>query len=274
MADIYPNEAYPSDAAVSHLDGTTDQKTGLGYIAKGTGPASTPSYEIQYNRRQQRANARLTNATEGLVVDEGNLSIGVYPCNYSLGDERKRYPGATAQSVPDDATRYVYIDASNTLQITAAYPTDAATFIPLARIVTSSGAITIASQTGYARLLATPLHPQLALTAGAESSDAIAVTIQLEDAAGETVARRWIGELWLSDSNFGDLSTTAPTGGLAVTTGQQLGVDVATDKHLRVVSDSSGVAIVSVTDSGTPTFYAIASAAGIEAPASVAITFS
>jgi len=274
MADIYPNEAYPSDAAVSQLDGTTDQKTGLGYIAKGTGPASVPSYEIQYNRRQQRANARLGLATEGLVVDEGGLSIGVYPCNYSLGDQRKRYPGATAQSVPDDSTQYIYIDSANTLQIATAYPTDAATFIPLAKIVTSSGAMTIESQTGHARLLAAPLHLRLALTAGAESSDMIAVTIQLEDAADEAVARRWTGEIWLSDSDFGDLATVAPDGGLAVTTGQQLGADVVTDKHLRVVSDSNGVVIVSVTDSGSPTFYVVAFAAGVDAPASVAITFS
>ena len=71
MADVYPNEAYPSDASVALLDGTTEQKTGLAYIAKGVGPASEPSYEIQYNRRQRRENHRLAVVTEGLVVDEG-----------------------------------------------------------------------------------------------------------------------------------------------------------------------------------------------------------
>lgn len=274
MADIYPNEAYPADAAVSQLDGTMDPATGLSYIAKGTGPASVPSYEIQYNRREQRANARLGIATEGRVVDEGGLAVGVYPCNYTLGDQRKRFAGATAQSVPDDATRHIYIDAANALQIAAAYPSDAATFIPLARVVTSGGAMTIETQTGHARLLAAPPHPMLALTAGAEAADTIAGTVQLEDAAGNALARRWVGEIWLSDTAFGDLAAVAPDGGMAVTTGQQLGADVVTDKHLRVISDASGVVVASVTDSGSPTFHVIASAAGVVGPAAVAITFA
>ncbi len=274
MADIYPNEAYPSDAAVSQLDGTMDQRTGLGYIAKGTGPASVPSYEIQYNRREQRANARLSVATEGLVVDEGGLSIGVFPCNYSLGDQHKRFAGATAQAVPDDATRYAYIDAVNALQIATAYPSDAATFVPLAKVITSSGAMTIEPQTGYVRFLAAPLNPKLTPSAGAEAADTIAVSFQLEDAAGNALARRWAGEIWLSDTDFGDLATVAPSGGLAVTTGQQLGADIATDKHLRVVSDANGVAVLSVTDSGTPTFHVIAAATCSGEPTSIAITFA
>jgi len=69
--------------------------TGLPYIAKGLGPASEPSYEVQYNRRQERENQRLALVTEGLVVDEGSLRIGVYPFNYTLGGVHKRFAGAT-----------------------------------------------------------------------------------------------------------------------------------------------------------------------------------
>ena len=55
----YPNEAYPTDAQVEGLDGTADSTTGLSYVAKGVGPNSTPTYEVQYNRRLQRQNAML-----------------------------------------------------------------------------------------------------------------------------------------------------------------------------------------------------------------------
>jgi len=49
---IYPNEVWPAETTVLQVDGTTDIRTGLPFIAKGTGPTSSPSYEVQYNRRQ------------------------------------------------------------------------------------------------------------------------------------------------------------------------------------------------------------------------------
>ena len=274
MADVFPNETYPPDSAVAMLDGTTDQPTGLPYIAKGTGPASVPSYEIQYNRRQQRESRRLAVVTEGLVVDEGGLMIGVYPCNYTLGGQQKRFAGATNQAVPDDATRFVYIDASNTLQIAASYPTDISTFIPLAKVVVSNGATTIETDVGYARLAAGPLEPRIIATVGTEASDTIAVTFQLEDVSGNAIARRWLGEIWLSDSDFGDLATLAPTGGVSVTTGQQLGSHLVANKHVKAISDANGTITIDVTDSGTPTFYVMASAVGAKTPVSAAITFA
>ena len=71
----YPNESYPSDAAVEALDGTVHSPSGLAYVAKGVGPNSSPTYEVQYNRRQQRENAILSAINQGRVVDEGGLNI-------------------------------------------------------------------------------------------------------------------------------------------------------------------------------------------------------
>ncbi|MCG8405126.1 MAG: hypothetical protein MI923_08025 [Phycisphaerales bacterium] len=273
MADVYPNEAFPSESAVALLDGTTDQKTGLPYIAKGTGPASVPSYEIQYNRRQQRENNRLAILTEGLVVDEGGLKFGVYPCNYTLRGQQKRFPGATNQSMPDNVTRHVYIDSANTLHIADAYPADSSIFVPLAKVVTLNGAMTIQPDIGYARTTSEALVPQLGVTVAGETSDTISITFQLEDLTGHPIARRWLGEIWLSDADFGDLTATAPNGGVAITTGQQLGSHLVLNKHVKTISDANGTITLNISDTGTPTFYAMAVAVGSTPLISTAITF-
>jgi hypothetical protein len=142
----YPSEAYPPDVDIQALDGTTDPVTGLSYIAKGVGPNSTPTYEIQYNRRQHRQNTVLAAIRQGMVVDEGSLAIGVYPIRYTLGGTRKTFDGATNQSVADNATKKVYLDSSNTLQIQDAFPGDITTYLPLATVVTANGAMTITDE--------------------------------------------------------------------------------------------------------------------------------
>jgi len=146
MPIIYPNEAYPADEAILALDGTIEAATGLAYIAKGVGPNSSPSYEIQYNRRQRRQNAIVAAVRGGQVVDESGLKIGVYPLIYTLGGVRKSFDGATNQAVPDGATRKVYLDASNALQIQTSFPTDLTTFLPLATVTTAAGAVTITDE--------------------------------------------------------------------------------------------------------------------------------
>jgi hypothetical protein len=274
MADIFPNEAYPADATVALLDGTTDQATGLPYIAKGVGPASLPSYEVQYNRRQQRQNRRLAVAAEGLVVDEGALKLGVYPFNYTLGGVRKRFAGATNQPVPDDAARYVYVDASNALQIAAAYPADIATFVPLAKIVTAGGAMTLAPEIGYARVVVGPLAPKIGVMIGQQANDTIRVTLQLQDQSGNPVARRWLGEVWLADSAYGDLAAAAPDGGATVAVGQQLGSQLVANKHLKAVASADGTIALDITDSGTPTYYVMAVGGGADLTAGEPVTFA
>lgn len=146
----YPNEIWPADAAVEMLDGTTDGTTGLPYVAKGTGPASTPSYEVQYNRREQRLNRILGGWRQGMVVDEGELHIGVYPIDYTLGGVRRSFAGATGVTVPDDATRVVYLDNAGNLQVAAGWPATISSYLPLAEVQASGGQLTISDRRVYA----------------------------------------------------------------------------------------------------------------------------
>lgn len=139
----YPSELNPADATVLVLDGALDVPTGLMYVAKGVGPNSTPSYEIQYNRRLLRLHQILKPLRQGAVVDEGSLNIGVYPIGYELQGSRKLFDGATNQAIPNDSVRSVYVDSSNALQIQSLPPQDQSTYLPLATVTAVAGALTI-----------------------------------------------------------------------------------------------------------------------------------
>jgi hypothetical protein len=146
----YPNEIWPADAAVEALDGTTHATTGLPYIAKGTGPTSLPTLEVQYNRREQRCNAILAGWRQGMVVDEGGFKIGVYPLQYALGGVRKSFDGATGVSVTQDVAKVVYLNAAGALVVADAWPGDLTSFMPLATVDTHNGRTTITDARGYA----------------------------------------------------------------------------------------------------------------------------
>ena len=137
----YPDEVHLSDGAIEALDGTEDSATGLTYIAKGVGPNSTPTYEVQYNRRLHRQNAILAAVNQGRVVDESGLTFGVFPIVYYFQETRKSFAGATGQAVADDSIVHVWIDANNALQTGASFPGDVKTFLPLAKVTTANGDI-------------------------------------------------------------------------------------------------------------------------------------
>lgn len=270
MPDTVPNEAWPADAAVEALDGTTNTHTGLPYIAKGTNASSDPSYPVQYQRREQRQNAILAPWRQGQVVDEGSLDFGVYPIDYTLGGERKHFAGATAQAVADYSTKLVYLDDSNALQIQDSFPDDATTFLPLAKVTTDGGVMTIEDRrtwtvhavpefTGHivgndlCETLAEQ-HVGLELAVGEEFDDSIRVTVQAKDATGEDLAAYILMRGWLSDSDFGGEVGTAPDTGFTAHTGTVL-KELTTDKHLLVLSSSSGEVVFDIQDTGAPTFY-------------------
>ena len=146
----YPQEIWPGDASIELLDGSTDAETGLPYIAKGTGPGSSPSYEVQYNRRQQRGNRILALTRAGMVVDEGSLHIGVYPLSGTLGGQQVDFQGASGLSVPDNAVRVVYLDVAGQVQVAADWPADICGYLPLAQVVSAAGALSISDRRGLA----------------------------------------------------------------------------------------------------------------------------
>jgi len=287
MSDIHPNEAWPSDSAVEALDGTTDGGTGLPYIAKGTNPSSVPSYQVQYQRRERRQNLILAPWRQGQVVDEGGLKLGVYPIDYTLGGTRKHFAGATNQAVADYATKCVYLDSSNSLQIQDAFPPDIRTFLPLAVVTTSGGVMTITDRRMWTaqgvpefteRIAGTDLTaelgdriPGLEISVGTEFDNAIPVTVQAKDAAGDTLGERVLIRGWLSESEYGGEIATPPNTDFTVTTGAIV-KELTTNKHLLAISNGSGRVIFSVQETGARTFYLMAELDG-RVYASGAITF-
>lgn len=153
MSLTYPNEVWPAGTLIEDLDGTTDPATGLPYIAKGTGPASIPSYEVQYNRRLHRQNRVLAAWRQGMVVHEGGLNIGVYPIDFVMGGVRRSFLGATGVAVPDDSSLVVYLDNTLNLRMQTTWPTDITSYLPLAAVVTSNGQLSVTDQRLFAAFL-------------------------------------------------------------------------------------------------------------------------
>lgn len=186
----YPSEIWPAEAAVRELDGSMDLSTGLPYIAKGTGPLSSPSYEVQYNRREQRLNRIVAAWRSGMVVDEGGLKIGVYPIRFTIDGQRREFSGATGISVPDDVARVVYLDSEGALQIESAFPLNPASFLPLASIQTAGGTLAIVDRRVEAAfhvpsLEASTAHERRIVTAhraavGADESDTVVFAFEPE----------------------------------------------------------------------------------------------
>lgn len=146
MATIYPNPAFPADAVLEALGGTTDQDTGLVYLPVGTAPTSVPTLTIQFRRIEHRLRQLLTIYNEGRVVDEGSLDFGVYPMQFRIAGADKTFNGATNQAAADDSTIFVWLDSTPTLQTGGAFPGDLTTFAPLAKIVTASGVMTVTDE--------------------------------------------------------------------------------------------------------------------------------
>ena len=288
MPETYPKEAWPGDSSVEGLDGTTDPSTGLPYIAKGTNPSSTPSYQVQYQRREQRENRTLGPWRQGQVVDEGSLDVGVYPVDYTLGGVRKHFAGATSQAVADDSTKYVYLDSDNAVQIQDAFPSDLTTFLPLAKVTASGGVLTIEDRRVWTAFgvpeftqsidgasLSAELAdrvPGLELSVGDEYGETISVTVQAKDAAGDNLGERVLIRGWLGSSQCGGEVSTPPNTDFTVSTGTIV-KELTTNRHLLAISNENGRVVFSVQDTGSPTFYLMAELDG-RVYASDAITFS
>jgi hypothetical protein len=77
----------------------------------------------------------------GLVAAVGDLQVDVKGFRYDLGGTMGYYSGAVYQSVTDNSTNYVYLDAGALLVInTTGYP-GTGLYIPLAKVVTADGII-------------------------------------------------------------------------------------------------------------------------------------
>lgn len=147
--DQYPTEAYPTTSEIEALNGTTDDNTGLAYIANNASPASNPPLQIQIDRRWQRQNAILATGNAGRVVKVDDTHIGVFPIDFRLTGTDHHYVGSTSTAVTTtDDVYYVYLvsdgGTGGTLtQVTDAvgWPADITTFVPLAEVTVASNVI-------------------------------------------------------------------------------------------------------------------------------------
>lgn len=91
-------------------------------------------------------------------------------------------------------------------------------------------------------------------TVGAEASDTIDITIQAKDAQGNNLSETRMLEVWLADTSTGTLTGTAPDTSMGVQTGTAHRT-LTSNKHLMVITNSSGVAVIRIVNTTTRTWY-------------------
>ncbi|MHC4981550.1 MAG: DUF2793 domain-containing protein [Planctomycetota bacterium] len=139
-------ELYPTDAELNDLSGTADSEQEVLFIATGESPYYTSFYKTLY--RLLDVSRR---AGDLRVYKDGDLTCGVRAGKFFDGDAERNYSGATAQSLTNNATNYVYLKADGTLVVnTTGFPVPSVTaHIPLATIVTAAGTYAHSDITDY-----------------------------------------------------------------------------------------------------------------------------
>lgn len=111
-------------------------------------------------------------------------------------------------------------------------------------------------------------------TVGTEAGNAINVAVQFNDADGTAMATACAVPFYLADDSAGlTPSTTAPNGGIAIGTDGALIESVANLSGLAI-SEADGDLDITLTDSGTPTFYLVLVLPNGSLAISGAITFA
>ena len=115
---------------------------------------------------------------------------------------------------------------------------------------------------------------EASITVGAEATNAIPVTIQLQDAEGTALASRRSVFAYLSDDANGDsVAATAPDGNVAIGTDGVL-IPVVTDKAFQLTSEADGDIDLSIGESGIDTWYLVVVLPDGRLTVSDAITFA
>lgn len=100
--------------------------------------------------------------------------------------------------------------------------------------------------------LQTPV--QSLFTIGTQSGNDIIIDVQFRNSAGEPLGFLYSTYIYLSDNSDGSsIVATAPSGGLAATTG--LFDVMTTDKSGIIVTDIAGLCQLTLTEAGVDTFY-------------------
>lgn len=103
------------------------------------------------------------------------------------------------------------------------------------------------------------------LVVGTPSGDSTPVT-------ASALPSRTVCTVWLSDTAFGAPSGSPPNGGTTFASGTRL-TGLGNDVSWLGMADTNGRIVLTLSDSGTPTFYVNVAAPG-RAPTSTAVVFS
>ena len=135
-----------TDGEAAALSGTTDTDTDLLY------PTNTAAdYANSLFRVLHRLNLIAEAVNQLRVYKDGALTFGVRAGKFLDGDTVRNYAGGSEQALTDDDTNYIYLTAAGTLTVnTTGFPTPSATpHLPLATILTASGAYALDDITDY-----------------------------------------------------------------------------------------------------------------------------
>lgn len=288
------SELFPADATLEDLSGVTDSTTGVYYPVKGEGL----DWYVSFVKCIYRL-VRNVSVVSGLrVCKSGDLIFDVKSGSFFDGETLREYAGASEQSLTDNTTNYIYLLADGTLTVnTTGFPSASTTrHLRLATIVTSSGTYSddditddrmqqVWQLAGPVTHLAddavgtdqladavADLVPKVDISVGGESSDTIAVTVQVQDAQGNSNANRFLLHAWLADSQYGPETATTPDGTVSWTTGTAL-EEITSKERWTAVTDANGQAVLSIGESGAATWYLNVELDG-RIYASAAITFA
>ena len=111
-------------------------------------------------------------------------------------------------------------------------------------------------------------------TIGTEAANAINVAVQLRDREnGNEITERVALNWYLASDATGDTISSAATGGIAIGTDGLL-IEWTNNISGLVISEADGDIDVTITDTGTPTFYLVLVAPDGKLYPSAAITFA
>ena len=131
MAEVYPSDAWLEDTF------TGDAETGAVAVPEGTKPCF-----LEWQQYKYRAGLAMRRANDFRVFDEGTLDVGVKAGKAFLNGAVRTYAGSTGNTLTDDTTNYLYIDAAGALVVNiVGYPPDTEEHIRLARVLTAAGDI-------------------------------------------------------------------------------------------------------------------------------------
>lgn len=155
-------EVYPDDATLLAM--SEDAATGVEYIATGRSP-----YYLEFRRMLHRLLRSAERANDLRVYQDGDLTVGVRPGRCRIGDAVISFAGAEGVAVAASGQTHVWLDAAGAVQSgTAGLPTDANSYLPLARVEAGASVISVVEDLRGEAFLRVATPGSLGLTATPE----------------------------------------------------------------------------------------------------------